>query len=78
MSAGILNVDHEHPDNDAFPRPGFRTEFLQKWLREPPAGAVLGEGGGEQSERQPLKESSDAAQRWAPLSRRAFCDPRDM
>ena len=54
MSAGILNVDHEHPDNDAFPRPGFRTEFLQKWLREPPAGAVLGEGGGEQSERQPL------------------------
>jgi hypothetical protein len=80
----ILNVDAEHPDSDALPRAGFRTDFLQKWLVEPPAAAgvaasVGDSGAAAAGETTALKaEDSEAGARWALMAPAAYCDPRGV
>lgn len=83
----ILNVDAEHPDSEALPRPGFRTEFMQKWIADAPAAAVVVESGGaaddETAESGGAADDETAAlrkaeQRWALMSPDAYCDPRGV
>ena len=84
----ILNIDQEHPDSDALPKPGFRTDFLQKWLREPPASVVLKPKDDADDKQQPEAEhdermalqASDSATttQWAKMVPLAYCDPRGV
>lgn len=71
----ILNIDAEHPDSEALPRPGFRTEFMQKWLTDAPPAAVVESGGTANDETAALRK---AEQRWALMSPDAYCDPRGV
>ena len=73
----ILNVDAKHPDSKALPKPGFRTDFMQKWLVNPPAAAVVEPGGAERDETAALK-GSEAEQTWTLMSPAAYCDPRGV
>ena len=73
----ILNVDAEHPDSKALPKPGFRTDFMQKWLTGVPPAAVVAESSGAGDETAALR-NSEAEQRWAPMSPAAYCDPRGV
>jgi hypothetical protein len=72
----ILNVDAEHPDSEALPRPGFRTEFMQKWIADAPAAAVVAESGGAADDETATLRKAE--QRWALMSPDAYCDPRGV
>ncbi len=74
----ILNIDAAHPDSEALPRPGFRTEFMQKWLTTtPPAAAVVEPAGAAGDETAGLRDS-EAEQSWVLMSPAAYCDPRGV
>ena len=75
----ILNVDADHPDSEALPNAGFRTDFLQKWLSDPPPSVVVDSAsGGGAGETDQLKGDSAEGVTWAMMAPRAFCDPRDV
>jgi hypothetical protein len=78
----ILNVSCDHPDSDSLPRPGFHTNFLQKWLTDdlPPGVATeaLGLGAIGQEETVRLKETAGGGVKWAEMSPEAYCDPRGV
>lgn len=71
----ILNIDSAHPDSEALPSPGFHTDFLQKWLKEPPAG-VLKDSAGATVETESLTRGGGAI--WRTAATNAYCDPRGV
>ena len=74
----ILNVDEKHPDSEALPRPGFRTEFMQKWLTSTPPPAAVVEPGGAVGDETAALKNNEAEQSWALMSPGAYCDPRGV
>eukprot|EP00978_Attheya_sp_CCMP212_P013994 scaffold35402_cov49-Attheya_sp.AAC.1 len=65
----ILNVADGHPDAQAFPKPGFKTLFLQKWLTKNANHSnnpSLGSNNGKTSDE------------WPEFSKAAFCNPQDL
>jgi hypothetical protein len=65
----ILNVADGHPDAQAFPKPGFKTLFLQKWLTK---------NANHSNDPSPGSNNSKASGEWPEFSKAAFCNPQDL
>lgn len=74
----ILNVDAKHPDSEALPKPGFRTDFMQKWLVDAPPAAVLADSASAVNDETATLRNSEAGQQWTLMSPKAYCDPRGV